>query len=78
MFTMKQGVVCPACEKGKLDKVKKDLDFTYKKKSKIFPNESVYKCNVCDFEGLSNNDSKRIDKSLMEFRRSINEYNEKK
>ncbi len=71
MFAMKKGAVCPICEKGELDKVKKDLEFTCKKRSKKFPNESVYKCNICDYEGLSENDNERIDKSLTDFRRGI-------
>lgn len=71
MFILKKGVLCPQCERGKLGVLKKTLIFTYKDRSKKFPNEKLFKCNVCDYEGLTHNDNERIDKILADFRRSI-------
>jgi putative zinc finger/helix-turn-helix YgiT family protein len=71
MFNLKKGELCPACQKGKLDEVKKELTFTYKKKKKDFQNVKVFKCELCDYEGLTKTANKNIEKELTDFRRSI-------
>jgi len=71
MFTLRKGRLCPVCEKGKLQEVRKDLSFVYKGRSKSFPNQRVYTCNVCDYEGLTRGDNEQIEKTLTDFRRII-------
>jgi putative zinc finger/helix-turn-helix YgiT family protein len=72
MFILKNGGLCPVCEKGKLKEIKKDLIFKYKNRSKKFENETVFKCNLCSYEILSQEVNKRIEKGLTDFRRGIN------
>jgi len=72
MSTLKNGDLCPVCEKGRLREIKKDLVFSYKNSSKKFRNESVFKCNVCDYEALPREANRRIEKELTDFRRNIN------
>ena len=71
MFNLKKGGLCPACQKGKLDEVKKDFIFTYKKKQRDFQNVKVFKCELCDYEGLTKTTNKKFEKELTDFRRSI-------
>jgi len=71
MLELKKGVVCPQCEEGKLRELKKDLKFNYKGDFKVFPNETVLTCSVCDYEGLTSKANKKIEKDLTDFRRSI-------
>ncbi len=71
MFDLKKGVLCPQCEKGKLDVIVKGLIFNYKARSKKFPNEKIFKCDLCDYEGLAYNENERIEKKLTDFRRCI-------
>ena len=71
MFTLRKGRLCPVCEKGKLEEERKALSFVYKDRSKKFPNQKVYACNVCDYEGLTRADNERIEKILTDFRRII-------
>jgi len=71
MFNLKRGQLCPACQKGKLDEARKDLLFKYRNRTKKFQNEKVFKCNICDYEGLSLETNKRIEKELTDFRRKI-------
>ena len=67
MFTLRKGHLCPVCEKGKLEEERKALSFVYKDRSKKFPNQKVYACNVCDYEGLTRADNERIEKILTDF-----------
>ncbi|MBU0736163.1 type II toxin-antitoxin system MqsA family antitoxin [Patescibacteria group bacterium] len=71
MFTLRKGSLCPVCEKGRLQEERKTLPFVYKGRSKKFPNQKVYTCNVCDYEGLTRADNEQIEKSLADFRRII-------
>ena len=71
MFNLKKGGMCPACQKGKLDEVKKDLIFTYKKKQKDFQNVKLFKCELCDYEGLTKTANEHIEKELTDFRRGV-------
>ncbi len=72
MSALRDKSLCPICEKGKLRKIKKDLIFSYKDRSKKFENEQVLKCDVCDYEVLPKEANKRIVKDLTDFRREIN------
>ncbi len=65
---VKNGSICPVCEKGRLREIKKDLVFTYKNNSKTFKDEMVFKCSVCDYEALSREANKRVEKELTDFR----------
>jgi len=71
MFKSEKGAQCPQCERGKLKKIKRDLEFDYKGGHKIFKQEKVFKCNICGCEFLEPDDSDRISKGLTKFRRSI-------
>ncbi|MDZ7696049.1 MAG: type II toxin-antitoxin system MqsA family antitoxin [Deltaproteobacteria bacterium] len=71
MFTLRNGRLCPVCEKGKLKEKTKALLFTYKDRSKRIPNQKVYTCNICDYEGLTRADNDKIEKVLTDFRRTI-------
>lgn len=71
MFNLKKGDLCPACQNGKLDKIIKDIDLTYKKKKKVLKSKKVFICEVCDFEGLTKNTSRDIEKTLTDFRRDV-------
>ena len=71
MSDLRKGGLCPACEKGRLRVTKKDLIFTYKSESKSFKSQKVYGCNLCDYEALTRNDNRRIEKALTDFRRSV-------
>ncbi len=68
---LKKGKNCPGCQKGKLEERIGDVSFNYKGKKIPFPEEKSYKCDLCDFEGLSKASSKRIEAKLTDFRRSI-------
>jgi putative zinc finger/helix-turn-helix YgiT family protein len=71
MFTLRKGRICPVCEKGKLQVKNKDLLFAYMNRAKKIPNQKVFACNVCDYEGLTDIDNEKIEKSLADFRRVI-------
>ena len=71
MSILKNESICPLCEEGRLKEVRKNLIFTYKNRTKKFENENVLKCSVCDYESLSKEDNKKIEKELTDFRRSI-------
>ena len=71
MFTPRKGARCPQCEKGKLLVESKGWSFAYKNRSKKFPNQKTFGCNVCDYECLTSADYERIEKILADFRRSI-------
>jgi len=71
VFTLREGRLCPVCENGKLQEARKALSFVYEGRSKKFPNQKVYACNVCDYEGLTRADNEQIEKSLADFRRII-------
>lgn len=71
MTEIKQGTICPLCEKGKLVLINKELSFSYKQRLKRFPHEKVYICDLCKFEVLSELDNHRIEKILTDFRRNI-------
>lgn len=63
--------LCPACQKGKLYEARKDLIFKYKNRPITFQHVKVLKCNVCDYEGLSKEANRRVEKGLTDFRRKI-------
>ena len=72
MSVLKNGDICPVCEKGKLKEIRKDLILSYKNSSKKFENENVFECDVCDYEALPKESNKRVVKELTDFRRNIN------
>ncbi len=69
---LKNGKICPACQKGKLEAQIGNVSFDYQGKEIPFPEEKSFKCDLCDFEGLSKASSKRIEAKLTDFRRSSN------
>jgi len=71
MFQLKKGGLCPQCEKGKLGELIKDLEFKYKGSRKVFQQEKVFVCDLCGYEGLTQETNKRIEKDLTDFRRSV-------
>ena len=71
MFQLKKGGLCPQCEKGKLGELIKDLEFKYKGSRKVFQQEKVFVCDLCGYEGLTQETNKRIEKNLTDFRRSV-------
>ncbi len=71
MFILKNGSLCPVCEKGELKKIKKDLTFKYKNKKKKFQNETIFECDLCSHEILSQEVNRTIEKELTDFRRGI-------
>ncbi|NQT57308.1 MAG: type II toxin-antitoxin system MqsA family antitoxin [Desulfobacteraceae bacterium] len=71
MFTLRKGRLCPVCEKGKLQVINKDLLFVYMDRTKRILNQKVFVCGVCNYEGLTDTDNEKIEKSLADFRRII-------
>ncbi len=71
MYIPKAGALCPQCEKGRLGSFKKCLTFNYKGRVKQFNDEKVFKCDLCDYEGLTRDDNERVDRVLADFRRSV-------
>jgi putative zinc finger/helix-turn-helix YgiT family protein len=71
MYELKNGILCPLCDKGKLLEEKKDIVFRYKERKKNFENERAFVCDLCGYEGLSPEANKRIEKELTDFRRSV-------
>lgn len=72
MFKLEKGAQCPQCEKGKLKKTKRDLEFNYKGERKVFKQEKVFRCDICKCEFLEPDDSDRISNGLAKFRKSTN------
>lgn len=71
MSHLRKGGLCPECEKGKLGSTKKDIRFTYKGKTRLFKNKKLFKCTVCNYEALSEDDTRTVNKMLTDFRRSV-------
>ena len=71
MYNLRKNEICPACQKGKLKDIREDLAFEYKGNSKEFQNEKIFKCDLCEYEGLTKEADKRIEKELTDFRRYI-------
>ena len=71
MSVLRKGGLCPACEKGKLTATQRELVFTYKKVSQTFKDERVYKCDLCDYEAVSQKANQRIERVLTDFRRRV-------
>jgi len=71
MYYPQKGDLCPLCERGKLQEKRKNVEFNYKGKTKTFENERVLICNLCQYESLSPETNKRIEKDLSDFRRSV-------
>ena len=68
---LRHGAVCPVCEEGALDEVRKDLEFEYKGKIRTISNQLVYECANCG-ESLQNKKERRIlEKLLADSRRDI-------
>ena len=63
MFTLKNGSMCPVCEKGEIKEIKKDLVFKYKSKRKRFEDETIFECDLCDNEILPREVNKRIERN---------------
>lgn len=62
---------CPICGEGPMVKREKDEVFSYKGQSKIIPNYPVHECDICGEELVEAADSKRFEKVLTDFRRSV-------
>ena len=60
---VKNGMVCPVCEIGKLSVIQKDIHYTYKGIDSCF-NKPVFVCSKCAEEYLDPADQKQIDKEL--------------
>jgi len=71
MFISKNGSLCPVCEKGELKKIKKNLTFKYKNKKKEFQNKTIFECDLCSHEILSQKVNRTIEKELTDFRRGV-------
>ena len=78
MFKLEERAICPQCEKGRLFKIKRDLEFRYKERYSVFKQEEVFKCDLCGYEGLDKEASKRIEKELTKFRLSVKKEIDKK
>lgn len=75
MAAMWNGQTCPVCEVGKLTKVKKDVPFTFNKKTVTFNDIDVFVCDTCeDGSIIEDKWSRVIDYTLMEFRRNIKSF----
>ena len=70
-YTPKQGSICPLCELGTLSEEIKDIKCTYKGRTKVFPNETLFCCSLCQYEGLTQEESERVDHELELFRSEI-------
>ena len=78
MSKLKEKSICPQCEKGKLFKIRRDLEFRYKERYSVFKQEEVFKCDLCGYEGFDKEASKRIEKELTKFRLSVKKEIDKK
>ena len=66
---LKEGMVCPACEAGKLREKNEDMEFEYKNNKKIIPNRTLYKCETCNESFLNEKDERELEKLLADVRR---------
>ena len=67
---IKNGMVCPVCDIGKLTVIQKDIYFNYKGVDSCF-NKPVFVCSECGEEYLDTVDQMQVDKELTYLRRLI-------
>jgi len=67
----KAGDKCPICGIGKIGEKVLRKTFEYKHKSYTIPDYQTFMCDTCGESFTSNEASKRIEKELTDFRRSV-------
>jgi HTH-type transcriptional regulator / antitoxin MqsA len=65
------GMLCPACEAGKLKAVTKDVPFEYKGNKHLVGNVQAFECSACGESFWNERDEREIEKSLSDARREI-------
>lgn len=68
---LRRGAVCPVCEEGALDEVRKDLDFEYKGEVRTISNQLIYECHTCGESLQNKKDRRTLEKLLTDSRRTI-------
>lgn len=68
---LRQGMECPGCEEGVLNKVRKDLDFEYKGKVSTVKNCISYVCSKCGDSFQNKKERRVLEKILTDNRREI-------
>jgi len=73
MITLKEGDICPECERGHLKPAVKDINFTCK--GKVFfseENMAILRCDLCDYKTFRDRaKSEEIEKALIAFREKM-------
>lgn len=70
-MSINNGMSCPVCGQGRVQKHFKQEEFTYKGQKKVVDNFPVYVCNCCREKFISAEDSKHFDQELTTFQREV-------
>ena len=68
---LRDGMLCPVCEAGKLKAVTKDVPFKYKGEAHIVKNVRAFECTTCGESLWDRRDEREIEKSLTDARRKV-------
>jgi len=68
---LRDGMLCPVCEAGKLKAVTKDVPFEYKGQELVVGNVRVFECTTCDESLWDEKDEREVERSLTDARRRI-------
>ena len=75
---IKDGGICPQCERGRLFYNIRDVAFDYKGELRTFRKVDLLSCSLvaCGWEGFANKEkAKYIEKELTKFRKKVNKRN---
>lgn len=68
---LRENLVCPICEEGKLNLASRDLEFEYKGNKFTVSNQRVYECKECGESLFDSKDERELEKKLTDNRREI-------
>lgn len=71
VMKVREGILCPVCEAGKLQTVRKDLEFEYKAEKTFFRDHKVFVCSECAEQFLNDEDERAIERKLTDIRRKM-------
>jgi len=70
-MSFENGMSCPVCGKGHIQRHLKREEFEYKGQTKIIDGYPLLVCDACEEEFVSAEDSKHFDKELTAFQRKV-------
>jgi HTH-type transcriptional regulator/antitoxin MqsA len=70
-MNVREGMLCPVCEVGKLQTIIKDLEFEYKGERTVCRDRRAFVCSVCAEEFLAAKDERAIERRLTDARRKV-------